>query len=209
MNGSIVMNKKRSSTHPNTDPRYWNERYQDDFFAYGQEPNAYLRSHWSRAPKGRALCLADGEGRNGVFLAQMGFEVTCLDFSEEARKKALALAQSKGVEIDYQIQDLNQYDLQSQSWDLIASIFFQPSVSTRQRLYAQLQESLKPGGVFILECKCEDNPDTNNRYPGIEKLSQEIEPLKVFHSLQAHHLLNEGVYHQGEQRTAQICAVRV
>ena len=102
------------------------------------------------------MCLADGEGRNGVFLAQMGFEVTCLDFSEEARKKALALAQSKGVEIDYQIQDLNQYDLQSQSWDLIASIFFQPSVSTRQRLYAQLQESLKPGGVFILECKCED-----------------------------------------------------
>lgn len=202
------MNQKRISTHPNTDPRYWNERYQDEFFAYGQEPNAYLRDQCQRATRGRALCLADGEGRNGVFLAQMGFEVTCLDFSDEARKKALALAQSKGVEIDYQIQDLNQYNLQASSWDLIASIFFQPSVSTRQRLYSQLEQSLNPGGVFILECKCEDNSDPNNRYPGVEVLRKEIKSLSVVHSLEAQHHLNEGVYHQGEQRTAQICAVR-
>jgi SAM-dependent methyltransferase len=202
------MNTKRTSTHPNTDPRYWNERYQDDFFAYGQEPNAYLKSHWHHAPKGRALCLADGEGRNGVFLAQMGFEVTCLDFSLEAQKKALALAQSKGVRIHYEIQDLNQYDLQPSSWDLIASIFFQPAVNTRQRLYSQLQQALKPGGVFVLECKCEENSDANNRYPGVAQLSKEIEPLKVIHALEAQHHLNEGVYHQGEQRTTQICAVR-
>lgn len=202
------MNQKKISSHPNTDPSYWNERYQDDFFAYGQEPNEFLKSNWHHATKGRALCLADGEGRNGVFLAQMGFEVTCLDFSVEGQKKALALAQNKGVTICYEITDLNHYDLQASSWDLIASIFFQPSTSTRQRLYSQLHRSLRPNGVFILECKFEHNLDRNNRYPGVQALSQEIGPLTVTHALEATRYLNEGVYHQGEQRTSQICAVR-
>jgi SAM-dependent methyltransferase len=120
----------------------------------------------------------------------------------------MALAQRKSVQIHYELQDLNHYDLQASSWDLITSIFFQPQVNTRQRLYSQLYSALRPGGVFILECKCEITSDHNNRYPGADVLSHEIKPMSVIDALEDLRHLNEGPYHQGEQRTTQICAVR-
>jgi SAM-dependent methyltransferase len=200
------MTNKIKSTFANTDSRYWDERYGVQTYAYGQTPNEYLQQHWHKAPMGRALCLADGEARNGVFLAQQGFAVTCIDFSKEGKRKALALAKSQGVEIEYELLDLNEYNLKRDSWELIVSVFFQPIEPTRQRLYGQLFDALTPKGVFILECKSEL---TNaKRYPGVDQLTQEITPLELCHSSQMERQLNEGIYHQGEQITSQICALR-
>ena len=196
---------KSQPTH--SEPQYWDERYEKSAYAYGQEPNTFLKE---RAPKAfahaQALCLADGEGRNGTFLAQLGYEVTSLDFSSAAKIKAMALAAQKSVSLNYQLLDLNHYQLQKGQWDLIASIFYQPAPTVRKRHYQMVLDSLKPQGVFILEVKASLNPQERDRYPGVNELIKELSPLEILWSHESERELNEGAYHQGVQRTAQIFA---
>jgi SAM-dependent methyltransferase len=185
---------------------YWNGRYSEDGFAYGEVANDFLQECAMKLPCGKALSLCEGEGRNAVFLAQLGFEVTAVDFSDIGLQKAQTLAQRHGVQIHCVQADLADFDLLSASWDLVVSIFAQPESSTRQRLYGQLAQSLKPGGAFLLESKVEPGAQADERYPGVQILCQEIGPLSVTHALEQERMLNEGRYHQGMQRTAQILA---
>jgi cyclopropane fatty-acyl-phospholipid synthase-like methyltransferase len=192
----------------NTDPRYWDQRYGVEAFAYGTEPNVFLKSRVPPAPKkgAKALCLADGEGRNGVYLAQLGYEVTSLDFSPAAQKKALSLAALRGVQLDCVLTDLNTYEIEKNQWDLIASIFYQPVLEVRQRHHQRLFEALKPQGLFILETKVSLEPHERERYPGTEALSKELSRLEIVYANESEQELNEGTYHQGRQRTAQLVA---
>lgn len=196
------------SKHVNTDPRYWDERYATDAFAYGTAPNAFLKSKISsQVQRGaKALCLADGEARNGTYLAQLGYEVTSLDFSPVAKQKALTLAKMRSVSLRYELTDLNTYQLENEQWDLIVSIFYQPLPEVRQRHYQHVFSSLKAGGLFILEAKASLDEKERIRYPGIEELSRELQPMEVIFSLESDQQMNEGAYHQGLQRTAQILA---
>ncbi len=108
----------------------WNTRYAEDFYSFGKEPNDFLIASKEKFPSpGSALCLAEGEGRNGVWLAQLGFEVTGVDLSEVGKQKALALASEKGVSLTFDVADLAEYDFGSEKWDLIISIFCHTSTS--------------------------------------------------------------------------------
>ncbi len=193
---------------PNTDPKYWDERYEKEAFAYGQAPNAFLQAHIKSPPRkgAKALCLADGEGRNGVYLAQLGYQVTSLDFSPAAKVKALFLADQTSVSLDYQLTDLNEYQLQDNHWDLIASIFYQPIVGVRKRHYQKLFAALKPQGLFVLETKSSAESKDQDRYPGVLTLIDEIYPLEILFEDESVRELNEGDYHKGLQRTSQILA---
>jgi len=187
---------------------YWNARFQEPGFAYGEEPNDFLRSCADHLTRGKALSLGEGEGRNAVYLAKVGFEVTAVDFSEVGLQKAQALAQQHGVQLQCICADLTDFDISSERWHLVLSVFSQPESAVRQRLYGQLARSLNPGGAFVLESKVGPDSSGKDRYPGVNVLRQEIGQLRVTRAREEERVLSEGRYHQGPQRTAQIWAQR-
>ncbi|MEM8672987.1 MAG: class I SAM-dependent methyltransferase [Cyanobacteria bacterium P01_G01_bin.67] len=143
-------NKKMKQTFTNS--AFWDDRYQDEKYIYGQHPNDFLRDNASLFKNGDAvLTLAEGEGRNAVFLAQHGCKVRGVDFSVAGRAKALQLAQKQGVTVDYDVADLTQYDMGYAKWDGIVSIFCHLSESNRSALYQSIEQALKPRGIFLLE----------------------------------------------------------
>ncbi|WP_280457000.1 class I SAM-dependent methyltransferase [Nocardia carnea] len=129
----------------------WNERYADAFASYGTEPNDYLREVAGRIPAGPVLCLAEGEGRNAVYLASRGHPVTAVDLSEVGLANARKLAARQGVFLDTVVADLTGYDLGDAHWSGIISIWAHMPSAARPALHAACARALRPGGVFILE----------------------------------------------------------
>jgi SAM-dependent methyltransferase len=131
----------------------WNERYTAQGYLFGETPNAYLVSNADLLPKaGRALSVADGEGRNSTWLAKQGLKVDAFDFSPVAVDKARALAQQQGVEVDYAVADALALKWPRAMYDVIVAIFIQfATAEERRRLFTKVQAALKPGGIFILQ----------------------------------------------------------
>jgi cyclopropane fatty-acyl-phospholipid synthase-like methyltransferase len=128
----------------------WEGRYAPESYLFGTAPNAFLAAQKARLPKrGRALSVADGEGRNGVWLAEQGLDVVSMDFSATAQIKARALAASRGVSITTQQVDLSMWEWPAGEFDVIVVIFAQPL--ERTRLFAGVKRALKPGGLLLIE----------------------------------------------------------
>ncbi|MFU8821322.1 MAG: SAM-dependent methyltransferase [Gammaproteobacteria bacterium] len=134
----------------------WDERYSADEYVFGKEPNRFLEEHFARMPKGKVLCLAEGEGRNAVFLARQGYEVTAVDASAVGLAKARRLAEEHGVQVRWICADLAGYDPGVDQWDGIVSIFCHLSPDARRPLHARLPGALKRGGVLLLEAYTPD-----------------------------------------------------
>jgi cyclopropane fatty-acyl-phospholipid synthase-like methyltransferase len=135
-----------------TEDNFWDERYRGDAYLYGVEPNDFLHEHVGLFAAGdRVLSLAEGEGRNAVFLAECGCEVRGVDFSPEGQAKAMQLARSRSVTLDYVLADLTRYDMGESSWDAVVSIFCHMSEDDRPPLYAAIRRALKSGGIVLLE----------------------------------------------------------
>ena len=185
---------------------YWDQRFEEPAYAYGETPNDFLVWAVPQVKVGKALSLCEGEGRNAVHLAKLGFEVTAVDFSRAGLQKAKSLANQHKVSMQYIVADLKDFELEDNAWDLVVSVFAQPDAAVRQRLYAQLSSSLRSGGAFILESKVTEEDSNTNRYPGVKTLCQDIFPLRVAFSNQGERELKEGSYHLGMHTTAQILA---
>lgn len=185
---------------------FWDSRFSEPGYAYGEQPNDFLRSSCQDMAAGDALSLCEGEGRNAVYLARLGFRVTAVDFSEVGLAKARALAAKHGVTITTIVVDLADFDLGIARWDLVLSIFAQPPSAVRQRLYRQLHQALRPQGRLVLESKVDVNATADDRYPGAQILREEMAPLTIALAREQERELNEGHYHLGVQRTAQIVA---
>jgi len=128
------------------DKKRWDERFRRKEFALGKEPNPFLKKHIYLLPKGKALDMATGEGRNAVFLAQNGFEVDAVDISEKGLKKARKLAREKGVKVNALLVDLDHYQIERDRYDLIANFYF-----LKRRLIPRIKKGLKKGGKVIFE----------------------------------------------------------
>ena len=128
----------------------WNERYGSDGFAYGTEPNSFLAEN-AKLLTGPVLSLAEGEGRNAVFLASLGFDVLGVDGSEVGLAKAHKLAESKGVSIRTEVADLATYEPPANHYGSVVSISAHLPSDVRRRLYPLVMQSLKPGGIILLE----------------------------------------------------------
>ena len=128
----------------------WNERYAGDGYFYGTEPNTFLAEH-AKALSGPVLSLAEGEGRNAVFLASLGLDVLGVDSSETGLTKAQKLAAAKGVSIRTAVADLADYTPPAGTFGSVISIFAHLPSVIRQRLYPLVERSLKPGGLILLE----------------------------------------------------------
>ena len=124
----------------------WNERYDRAMYIYGKEPAAFLKQKMDRLKKGKALVLAMGEGRNAVYLAQNGFDVTGVDISEVAIEKCNRLAEERNTAVNAVVADLTDYDMGKGQFDLITKFYYyEPSI------FPQIIDALKPGGMFVLE----------------------------------------------------------
>ncbi len=131
----------------------WNGRFAAEGFVFGTRPNAFLAAQAPRlAPGMRALCVADGEGRNSVWLAARGLEVTAFDFSPVGLAKAEKLAERSGAKVGYRLSDVDDWDWDAEQYDVVAAIFVQfASPPERQRMFEGMQRALKPGGLLILQ----------------------------------------------------------
>lgn len=186
--------------------RVWNERFDVPEFVFGTAPNAYLASQAHLlAPGQRALAVADGEGRNSVWLARQGLQVDAFDVSSVGVEKARALACEAGVEVDYRVCDCDAWDWQAGAYDVIAAIFIQfADPAMRSRLFARMRDALKPGGILILQGYTPKQLEFKTGGPGVlENLYTEELLRTEFASLQMVDLrmyeaeLDEGARHVG------------
>jgi SAM-dependent methyltransferase len=131
----------------------WDSRYAGDEYLFGEAPNAFLAAQASRLQPGQsALALADGEGRNGVWLAEQGLEVLSIDSSTVAQKKARRLADARGVRMNFEQTDLSTWNFPEAKFELVAAIFIQfADPPLRTRLFEGIKRALKPGGHLLLE----------------------------------------------------------
>jgi len=128
------------------DKMFWDRKYETEAYIFGKEPVGFLREHIDLLPRGKALDVAMGEGRNAVFLAKNGFNVDGCDISEIAVKKALDLAKENNVKIHAFVADLETYKLPKDTYDVIACFYY-----LQRGLVPQMKEALKPGGMIIYE----------------------------------------------------------
>lgn len=128
----------------------WDANYAAGGYLYGTEPHQFLRRMLPQLPKsGNALCLAEAGGRNGVFLAENGFDVLCVDLSAVGLAHARDLAQSRGVELHTQTADLGSYDFPTETYEVITAIYAHMPKAVLAKALAGAQRALKPGGYFI------------------------------------------------------------
>lgn len=136
-----------------TDFDHWQERFAGDDYRFGTAPNAFLAAQAPLLRKGQtALAIADGEGRNGVFLAEQGLDVLSVDFSPNAQAKARKLAAARGVTMRVEQADIINWDWPANAFDVVAAIFFQfAGPADRTKIFAGIKKALKPGGLLLLE----------------------------------------------------------
>jgi len=131
----------------------WQTRYATPEYAFGKSPNYFLESCKRLLPRsGRALAVADGEGRNGVWLAEQGLDVVSIDFSPAAQRKAKALAAERDVKVAFELVDVHNWNYPSAAFDVVAEIFTQFSnPADRARKWTGMLKALKPGGLLIIQ----------------------------------------------------------
>ena len=183
---------------------FWDERYAAQEYVYGETPNAFFKAQLEKLSPGRLLLPCEGEGRNAVFAAQMGWEVEAFDQSEVGRDKAFRLAKRKAVQINYQICDWSEASYPAESFDAIALIFAHLPAALRATAHQQLIPYLKPGGTLILEGF---NPRQLQYQTGGPKdpsmlfteamLQQDFAELELLELYETEEELDEGPYHSG------------
>jgi len=188
----------------------WNHRYKDVNFAYGKEPNLFFKEWLQKFKPQSILMPADGEGRNGVFAAKLGWQVTSFDLSEEGKVKALALAKENDVSINYLVDDLKQLQFEIASFDAIGLIYAHFPADMKSYFHRKLNDYLKPGGIIILEAFGKKHLRLNNLDPkvggpkDIDMLFSKEEIIADFDNYEIVMLeeeetdLNEGKYHIGK-----------
>jgi 2-polyprenyl-3-methyl-5-hydroxy-6-metoxy-1,4-benzoquinol methylase len=184
----------------------WNKRFENEGFIFGLEPNEYLRGQALLLAAGvRVLCVADGEGRNSVWLARQGLRVDAFDISEVGLAKARKLAADAGVTVDYSVADCDQWAWPAETYDAVVAIFVQfADPPMRERLFANMVRSLKPGGLLVLQGYTPRQLEYNTGGPPILShlytealLRASFAALEVIELREYEAELTEGTQHRG------------
>lgn len=184
----------------------WDERFNRPGYLFGTEPNAWLASQRALFEPGkRALAVADGEGRNSVWLARLGLQVDAFDLSPVGVAKARALAQQSGVEVNYRVADCEQWEWEPEAYDYVAGIFVQfADPVMRPRLFANMVRSLKPGGHLLLQGYTPKQLEYKTGGPSLlehlytpEQLRNELPGVRIVELRDYEEELAEGARHNG------------
>lgn len=191
----------------------WDKRYDTQEYIYGTEPNDFLAERFATIPKGKVLCLAEGEGRNAVFLARQGYAVTAVDASKVGLDKAQKLAVESNVDLEVVHADLADFRLGENEWDGIVAIFCHLPVDVRQQVHRQIPTALRPGGVFLLEAYTPDQlalatggPTDRDLLLTDNILQSELRGLKFQHLAEVQREVFEGSFHTGRAAVVQAIA---
>lgn len=197
------------------DVAFWNERYARPDYAYGEAPNAFVVQAAGHIPAGPVLCLAEGEGRNAVHLATLGYRVTAVDQSEVGLGKARVLAAKRGVAIETVRVNLADYSIQPRAWAGIVSVFAHLPPALRRRVHADAVAGLRPGGVFILEAYTPaqlalgtGGPKSPELLMTLAGLREELAGLELLIGHELERDVCEGAYHTGRGAVVQILGRR-
>jgi SAM-dependent methyltransferase len=196
-------------------PELWDERYSGTEYAYGVEPNDFLRDEAARIPAGPVLCLAEGQGRNAVYLASRGHPVTAVDFSRAGLARAAQLAGERGVRVELVEADLATFELGDDAWSGIVSIWAHTPADVRRRVHAAVPRALRAGGVFILEAYRPEQlayatggPRDPAFLPALAGLRGELSGLELVVARETVREVHEGRFHHGLSATVQVVGVR-
>jgi len=218
---------------------FWNARYAIDDYVYGTEPNDFLvqslpaifpkggsdppEAAFGRLPPGgdaglgqpgaRVLCIADGEGRNSVWLARQGCRVTAVDVAAEGLAKARKLAERSGVVIETRVADVASFDFGTDRWDAIVSIYLHLPPKVRRAAHRRALAGLKPGGVFVYEAYGPEQVRYKTGGPGEPELLHsrddivsDFEGCAIEHAFEGVRAVNEGRQHRGDGYVVQVIA---
>lgn len=185
---------------------FWDSLYADEAYVYGTEPNAFLRSqrHWLK-PGQEVLAMADGEGRNGVWLAEQGLKVHAVDFSPVAQAKAKRLAKQRGVDIQFEQADLLNWHWERVRYDVIVAVFVQfVGSEERPRLFRHIKRALKPGGLLILQGYTKrqikygtGGPSSADNMYTEPMLREAFGDMEILHLCEHDDMISEGYKHHG------------
>ena len=196
------------------DKSFWDSRYAEQGFAYGLSPNVFLASFVDRFKAGhKVLVIGDGEGRNGVWLAEQGCSVVSVDSSRVGVEKAKGLATEKGVEIEAVCADLNDWNWPESEFDFVVIIYVHFPPGIRELLHQKVIAALKPGGQLIMESFTPEQLNYSSGGPPVLEMLYTVEMMKSdFKLLEIQQLeecvteLNEGKYHCGEGAVVRLVA---
>ena len=203
----------RNSASPERE--FWERRYSEPAYAYGTEPNGFLVEVAGRIPPGPVLCLAEGEGRNAVWLAGRGHAVTAVDASAAGLAKAEALARIRAVRIETITADLAAFTLSPESWSGIVAIFAHLPPPLRRAVHRAAAAGLAPGGVFVLEAFTPrqlefgtGGPQKRELLYTLDDLREDLAGLDLEIGRELERNVVEGSYHTGRAALVQVLARR-
>ncbi|MFB9076498.1 class I SAM-dependent methyltransferase [Flavobacterium procerum] len=187
----------------------WDDRYSTEEFAYGEEPNNYLKEQLEKLNPNSILFPAEGEGRNAIFAAKLGWKVSAFDISEEGRNKALKLAKANNVSIDYRVGELETLDFKENQFDAIALIYAHFPAAIKSEIHKQLDKFLQKDGILIFEAFSKKHLEyvTKNEKVGgpkdieslfsIEEIQADFPNYEIIELEEKEIELSEGLFHNG------------
>jgi len=183
---------------------FWDARYDTDQFVYGTEPNRFLAEELVKLQPGRILLPGEGEGRNALFAASIGWSVDAMDQSRTAAKKALQLANDKNLNINYMVSAIETFTFKKELYDVVAPVFVHLAPTLRNLFHARIVDALRPGGKIILEAfhksqlgRSSGGPQSEAMLYDRKMLLEDFSSLEVVQMQELVTELNEGIFHRG------------
>ena len=183
---------------------FWNSRYASAEFAYGKEPNTFLRESLTSLAPGKILFPGDGEGRNSVYAASLGWDVVAFDSSFEGMNKARRLAEEQRLHVDYHVADYESFSWEPEDFDCLVLIFTHMPVAVRKAHHSRFLQWLKPGGTVLLEGfskeqlgKTTGGPKDLSMLFSKEELEDDFRILSEINIIELNTHLDEGPFHRG------------
>lgn len=194
----------------------WNERFSSKDYVYGEIPNTFYKNKLKNLTPGKILFVAEAEGRNSVYAAKLGWNVDAVDYSEEAKKKALQLAENNGVNINYIVADLNKYQLNLDEYDAVVLIFAHFDPDLREKIHSDIFNSLKKGGHLILQGYEKEQINYNSGGPknidwlySLEEIYTDFQDMDFLEFEKVVTELDEGKLHLGKAAMINLYAQKI
>lgn len=188
----------------------WDDRYSNEEFAYGEDPNNFFKEQIEKLNAGTILFPAEGEGRNAVYAAKLGLQVAAFDISEEGKNKALKLATANNVSIDYRVGELETLNYQAEQFDTIALIYAHFPAEIKSSIHKTLDKYLRQNGIIIFEAFSKKHLEylaINDKVGGpkdieslfsIEEIKADFPNYEIIQLEETEIELNEGLFHNGK-----------
>jgi SAM-dependent methyltransferase len=194
---------------------FWDTRYETDEFVYGKAPNRFLSGELLKLKPGRLLLPGEGEGRNAIFAAELGWQVDAMDQSRTGANKALQWARDNSLNINYQVSPIETFTFKPEYYDVVALVFVHLPPNLRSMVHAKLAEALKPGGRMIVEAfhltqlgRNTGGPQSSDMLYDAALLRNDLKLLDLIYLKEEETELDEGLYHRGKANVVRLIGIK-